>query len=304
MTYSIVAMDLHAQQMGMAVQSHHLAVGAHVMAAEPGVGVMAVQSFADRSYADMAMPMLRSGSPPEEVMLRLVLTGEGRWGRSQLLLLDSKGDTAAHTGDGCVGAAGHALGEQAIAGANMVRSPDVWSQMLESFTAARGDLASRMLAALDAGEEAGGDWRGRQSAALKVVPINRMMSVPVIDIRVDDSPNPLGELRRLDEMRRAADDMAAAFDTAAAGQVDDAVTTLDRVQGVYGSANQEPLAWSAILLLRAGRASEATARLERVFSTEPGWRDMIARLPEVGLLPDMPDLGAIAAYPPPGSDEG
>jgi uncharacterized Ntn-hydrolase superfamily protein len=290
MTYSIVAFDPEAQQMGVAVQSHHLAAGAHVIAAEAGVGVMAVQSYADRSYADTAMSLLRSGSPSEEVLSRLVTERERRSRRAQLLVLDHTGATAVYTGDRCVGIAGHSLGEKAITAANMVQSSNVWSQMLESFTANSGDLTSRMLVTLDVGEDAGGDWRGRQSAALKVVSTDSAVSVPVIDLRVDDSADPLAELRRLDELRRATDEMAGAFDEAAAGHLDNAVDTLDRVQEVYGAANREPLAWSAVLLLRAGRDSEAATRLEHVFSTEPGWRELIQRLPAAGLLPENPGL--------------
>lgn len=303
MTYSIVAIDQEAELMGVAVQSHHLAAGAHVIAAEAGVGVMAIQSYADRGYADIAMPLLRSGSPLGEVMLHLVRERERRSRRAQLLLLDREGGMAAHTGDGCVGAAGHSVGEHAIAAANMARSSDVWSGMLESFATSPGDLAARMLAALSAGEAAGGDWRGRQAAALTVVSTNPGVSTPMIDLRVDDSVDPLSDLVRLDELRRAAEEMAGAFDTAAAGHVDDAVAILDRVQRVYGSGNQEPLAWSAILLLRAGRASEAASRLERVFSTEPGWRELIRGLPAVGLLPDDPGLLQAVLDRPQTSDE-
>lgn len=286
MTYSIVARDSSSNQMGVAAQSHHISVGAHVAAARAGVGVMAVQSFADRRYVEEGLGLLADGVPPEEAVLGLLEGHERGYRRAQFAILSPQGGVAAHTGGLCVEYAGHQVGEDVSAQANMVRSDHVWTSMIEVFTDAGGDLASRLMCALEAGERAGGDWRGQQSAALSIVPINAPEGPrPVIDLRVDDSTEPLVELRRLDRLRRASDLMGTAIAAAGEGRLDEAIEMLDHSRDQFGADNREPDAWAAVLLIRAGQYESATRRLTEAARTDEGWLEFMARLPAAGLLP-------------------
>lgn len=291
MTYSIVAVDAAAEVMGIAVASHHLAAGAHVIAAEAGVGVMAVQSYAHRGYASRGMAMLRGGQEPFEIMDSLRTEDPGGAGRAQVAILTPAGQVQVHTGFTCIPEAGHAVGEGWAAQANMVRSPEVWEVMGRAVVG-KGDLVDRLLDALDAAEAEGGDLRGRQSAAVTVVSTLPDRHDPVVDLRVDDHHDPLGELRRLDRMRRAGARMRTSFGVARSGNVDAAVDTLSGVQQVYGKGNLEPTVWAAVLLARAGRVDEAVALFPE--GIEPGWIEFIRRLPDARML-DGPVAGALVA---------
>jgi uncharacterized Ntn-hydrolase superfamily protein len=289
MTYSIVARDPGANQMGIAVQSHHLSVGAHVIAVEAGVGVMAVQSYANRDYAVDGLATLRSVGDAGATMRSLLETHSRTERRAQVAVLGVSGPPEVHTGHLCISHCGHVTNQDAAAQANMVQSRHLPEKMLQRFEASAGDLVSRLLDSLDAAEEEGGDWRGRQSAALTVVPITASGDSHPIDLRVDDHPDPLGELRRLDRIRRAAIEMDRAFGLAADGDLDAAVAILDATQEVY-ETNLEPTAWSAVLLARAGRLDHARSRLDRVIGVEPGWEGLVRALPAAALLPDDPSL--------------
>lgn len=284
MTYSIVARDSKTGQMGIAVQSHHLAAGAHVIAAEEGTGVLAVQSYAHRGYAGLGLQLLRKGDS-SETALATVLDADPRGSRrAQVAILDKSGSLAAHTGSACIDAAGHEIGVGFSVQANMVLSDAVWKSMSEAYQESLGDLPLRLMDALEAAEAAGGDLRGRQSAAIHVVSTDGSSGAGVIDLRVDDHPHPLTELRRLDTLRRSAEEMTGAFDVAKAGDLAGSLATLDRVQQVFGEDNQEPTAWAAVLALRERDIAEATRRLARVAKSEPGWLELIARLPAADML--------------------
>lgn len=289
MTYSIVARDPEANQMGIAVQSHHFNVGAHVVAAESGVGVVAVQAYAERTYATDGLAMLGAGKDAAGTLQSVLESHHRTERRAQIAILGISGSPVVHTGQLCVAHCGHAESRDASAQANMVNSPDLPDRMLERFAASAGDFARRLLDALDAAEAEGGDRRGHQSAALVVVPISTAVEADAVDLRVEDHPDPLGELRRLDRVRRAANEMSRAFTVAADGDVDGAVSILDSSQEVYGP-NLEPTAWSAVLLSRAGRPEEARSRMSRVLQAEPGWAGLVRALPDAALLPDDPGL--------------
>lgn len=286
MTYSIVATDATTGQMGIAVQSHHLAAGAHVIAAEPGTGVLAVQSYAHRGYATLGLQLMRAGDSPEAVLAALLDADPRGARRAQVAVVDIHGGMAAHTGEACIAAAGHVIGPGYSAQANMVKSASVWERMGEAYQRSVGDLPLRLIEALEAAETAGGDLRGRQSAAIRVVSVDSA-DIEVIDLRVDDHPDPVTELRRLDSLRRAAEEMARAFDLAKGRDISGALATLDRVQEVFGDDNHEPDAWAAVLALRDHDIAEATRRLARVAATEPGWLELVAHLPAA----DMLDMG-------------
>lgn len=284
MTYSIVAADATTGQMGIAVQSHHLAAGAHVIAAEPGTGVLAVQSYAHHGYASLGLRLLRSGDSPE-VTLDTLLAADPRGARrAQVAVLDNRGSLAVHTGSSCIAAAGHEIGAEHSVQANMVTSDRVWKSMSEAYQGSQGDLPLRLIEALEAAELVGGDLRGRQSAAMNVVSVDGLQNTRVIDLRVDDHPDPVTELRRLDVLRRGAEEMAGAFDVAKTGDNSEARVTLDRVQEVFGEENREPDAWAAVLALRSRDIPEAAQRLARVARTEPGWLELVEHLPAAGML--------------------
>jgi uncharacterized Ntn-hydrolase superfamily protein len=196
LTYSIVARDAESGELGVAVQSRAFACGAPVMWARPGVGAVGTQAFGERSYGPLGLDLLEAGKTPEQALAALV-TADPQSEVRQVAILSGDGAVAAHTGESCIPDAGHRTGEGYSVQANIMRSPEVWPAMADAFGSAEGSLARRMLAALDAAQEAGGDWRGMQAAGLLVVPSEGKPWEVVADLRVDDHPEPLKELRRL-----------------------------------------------------------------------------------------------------------
>ncbi len=190
MTYSIVARDPQTGELGVAVQSHWFGVGPLVPWARPGVGAAATQANVRVAYGPEALELLASGVGAEEALARLTAADPGAAGR-QLAIVDAHGGVAAHTGSACMDFAGHVTGDQVSCQANIMANATVWSRMLETFSTAAGPLASRLLAALDAAEAAGGDIRGRQSAALLVVPAAGEWWETNVSLRVEDHPEPL-----------------------------------------------------------------------------------------------------------------
>ena len=204
-TYSIVARDPKTGELGVAVQSHWFAVGPLVPWAEAGVGAVATQSFVDASYGKLGLDLLRAGRSGPDTLKGLLAADENREVR-QVAIVDASGKVAAHTGAKCIPMAGHRVGEGYSVQANLMLGEQVWPAMAKAFESTEGDLAARMLAALEAAQAAGGDIRGKQSAALIVVsgkPTGRSWQDRVFDLRVDDHPEPVAELRRLVVLQRA-----------------------------------------------------------------------------------------------------
>jgi uncharacterized Ntn-hydrolase superfamily protein len=193
MTWSILARDPATGALGAAVATRFFAVGALAIHVEGGVAALATQALINPMYAVHGMPRLRAGQPPETVVEALLAADAGRTHR-QLHILDARGRIAANTGADCIGWCGSVLGVDISVAGNMLAGPNVVSRTLAAFEAATGPLADRLLAALEAGEAAGGDKRGKQSAALKICTRD---PYPDLDIRADDHPDPLAELRRL-----------------------------------------------------------------------------------------------------------
>jgi uncharacterized Ntn-hydrolase superfamily protein len=187
----------------VAVQSRAFRAGGGVPWAVAGVGAIATQAFTERSYGQLGLELLRAGKTPEQALAGLVAADEDATVR-QVAMVDAEGRTAAHTGADCIPEAGHLTGDGYSVQANIMRSADVWPAMAEAFEAATGPLARRLLAALDAAEAAGGDWRGQQAAGLLVVPTSGQPWERVSDLRVDDHPTPLVELRRLLDAEEAS----------------------------------------------------------------------------------------------------
>lgn len=291
MTYSIVARDPETGQMGVAVQSHYFSVGSIVTWAEAGVGAVATQSFAEPSYGPFGLGLMRAGKTPEETLQALVGIDEDEE-RRQVAMLAATGAVAVHTGSMCIPEAGHATGDGVGVQANMMLRASVWPAMLAAFSATTGDVAARMMAALDAAEAEGGDIRGRQSAAMLVVNAERTGKPWVdraLEVRIEDHADPLGELRRMIAMRRAVDEMDRAEKLVLSGDVGTAADLFARSQAAFGS-NVEPSFWAGVSLAGAGDVEKAREAIAPALRAHEGWRELLRRLPAVGLLPDEPDV--------------
>ena len=291
MTYSLVARDPESGQLGVAVQSHFFSVGSVVTWAEPGVGVVATQAFAEVSYGPRGLQLMRTGRSAAGALGELLDQDPGEAAR-QVAMIDSAGRVAVHTGQNCVPEAGHRVGSQVSAQANMMRRDRVWDAMLDAYLGDGGDMPSRLLAGLDAGEREGGDLRGRQSAALLVVGGKRSEEPwreHVCDLRVEDHPEPLRELRRLVDLGRAYDRIERAEELTLAKNLEAALAEYEAAEAA-APGNMEPVFWRGVTLAAAGRVDEARPVLAKAFDAHEGWRELLRRLPASGLLPDDPQL--------------
>jgi uncharacterized Ntn-hydrolase superfamily protein len=314
-TFSIVGRDSTTGQIGVAVQSHWFAVGQIVPWAEAGVGAVATQSFVDPSYGKLGLDLLRAGKNAAEA-LRALLNGDAACQVRQVGMIDAKGNVATFTGSRDIIAAGGIAGHQSASTnvqcgssggallvgrdfavqANLMANDAVWPAMARSFAASKGDLADRMLAALDAAQAAGGDIRGKQSAALVVVSATgsgKPWQDRVFDVRVDDHEAPLVELRRLVEVHRAynhmnAGDLAVEHGDAASALREYAAAEkiAATTPGIPRSRHAEMLYWHAVALVNMKRVEESLPLFARAFEMEPSWRELTRRLPRSGLLPD------------------
>jgi uncharacterized Ntn-hydrolase superfamily protein len=285
MTYSIVARDPETGDLGVAVQSHWFSVGSVVTWAESGVGAIATQSFAEPAYGPRGLALMRLGVDPATALAALA-GADAEQSRRQVAFVDTGGRVAVHTGEQCIEAAGHVTANGVSCQANMMRSPEVWPAMIEAYQESDGDLANRLMAALDAAERAGGDIRGRQSAAMLVVSASssgQPWQDRLIDLRVDDAPDPLGELRRLLSVHRGYQHMEVAEQREIAGDMNGSLEAYEQARALL-AGNDEATFWAAILMADAGRAEEARSLLADISSREPGWRDLLLRLPAAGLL--------------------
>jgi uncharacterized Ntn-hydrolase superfamily protein len=285
------------------VQSHYFSVGSIVSWAEPGVGAVATQSIVEPAYGPRGLGQLRRGASAPDALRRLLGDDEQADVR-QVAIVDGHGRVAVHTGARCIREAGHRLADGVSAQANMMERPTVPSAMLEAFRASDADLAGRLLAALEAAEREGGDIRGRQSAAVVVV-APRASGQPMqdrpVDLRVDDHPDPVAELRRLVEVHGAYGHVEVADELAAAGDLEGALAEYATAHAKQPD-NAELAFWHGVTLAANGREAEARELLERAYGERDGWRELLRRLPESGLFPDDQDL--ILRLAGPSVDEG
>jgi uncharacterized Ntn-hydrolase superfamily protein len=291
MTYSIVARDPVNGELGVAVQSHYFCVGAIVPSVAAGVGAVATQAFVEPAFGPLGIELLRAGKAPTEIVAALAASDGGAPLR-QFALVDAQGRAAAHTGERCITEAGHRTGDGYSVQANMMRNPTVPEAMAIAFEQTTGDLTGRLLAALDAAEGEGGDIRGKQSAALVVVsgsPTGQPWTDRRVDVRVDDHPEPLAELRRLVGLRRAYSHMDEGDEAMASGDEDGALERY-RSASEASSENPELAFWQGVALAAAGKADEARVLLEPAFAAHDGWALLLQRLPAAGLFPDDPTL--------------
>lgn len=290
-TYSIVARDPNTGELGVAVQSHWFSVGPIVAWAEAGVGAVATQSFVDPSYGKNGLDLMRAGKSAPETLKELLAKDEGREVR-QVAMIDAQGRVDAWTGKNDIQAAGHIVGTNFSVQANLMLNDKVWPAMARAFENTRGDLTDRMLAALDAAQAAGGDIRGRQSAALIVVtgkPTGQAWKDRTFDLRVDDSPEPLKELRRLVRLQRAYNHMNAGDLAVEKKDNEGALREYSAAERLVPD-NAEMIYWHAVALVNMGRVDESLPLFRKVFAMDRNWITLTPRLPKSGLLPDDPKL--------------
>ncbi len=285
-TYSIVAIDSETGEMGAAVQSNWFSVGTLVIWGEAGVGVVATQSFVNPAYGPDGLKLMGMGFSPEQAIQMLTGKDEGRAFR-QVGMLNAKGEAASFTGEKCIEAAGHYVGKGYAVQANLMDNDKVWPAMAEAFEASKGQpLAERMLAALDAAQASGGDIRGKQSAAMIVVGA-RQAPQPwqgrLADLRVDDHPEPLNELRRLLRVHRAYEHMNRGDLAVEAGDVEKARMEYSAAEAMFPD-NLEMKYWHAIALANSGKLNAALPLFAEIFRKGPNWRELTPRLVKNGLL--------------------
>jgi uncharacterized Ntn-hydrolase superfamily protein len=284
-TYSIVARDTLAGEMGVAVQSHWFSVGPVVPWAEAGVGVVATQSLVEISYGPLGLDLMRAGKSAKE-SLDALLSIDPHPELRQVAMIDAKGGVAVHTGEACIPEAGHVQGEDYSVQANLMLNNKVWQAMADAYEGTEGDLAERMLAALEAAQKVGGDIRGQQSAAILIVKMEstgRPWEDRVMDLRVEDNPAPVAELRRLVTLQRAYQHENRGDEHLAAGDLEGALREYPAAAALAPD-NLELLFWQAVSLINVGRESEALPLFKKVFKANRNWAVLVPRLPGSGLL--------------------
>lgn len=303
-TFSIVARDPATGQLGVAVQSHWFSVGSIVSWAEPGVGAVATQSFVDPSYGPLGLALMKAGKTPEEA-LRALVSADAQAEVRQVAMVDAAGRVAAHTGASSIAAAGHHVGDAYSVQANLMRSEKVWPAMAAAYEGAAGDLAERLLVALEAGQAAGGDIRGKQSAAIVVVAAEasgKPWADRIFDLRVEDHPDPIRELRRLVQLQRAYHFMNRGDEMAGQARWNEALEEYRKGAALAPDIEELPY-WVAVTLFTAGREAEALPIFREVFERNADWIEVTRRLPAAGLLPDDPAAirRILAQAPAPGT---
>jgi uncharacterized Ntn-hydrolase superfamily protein len=295
MTFSIVARDPETGELGVASQSHYFALGRVVTFAQSGVGVVATQSFVDPAYGPDGLTLMAAGRTATESLQELLAADDERELR-QVAMLDATGDAASYTGARCVPSRGELRGKDVVVLGNMLTNGDVVPAMLTAYESSAGPLSSRILTAMDAAEAAGGDARGRMSASIVIVSGERgprPWSNRLLDLRVDESADPLVELRRLVELSEAhtifgnsvfTPGLLSSTSPTSGAKLDAALEALDGAQRVIGD-DLEPQLWKGVLLVRAGSVEQGGMLISRVVSEREQYRAFVEGLHEVGILP-------------------
>jgi uncharacterized Ntn-hydrolase superfamily protein len=276
-TYSLVGRDRETGEMGVAVQSQAFNTGAAVPWARPGIGAVATQSFTDRRYGWRGLELLAEGASPADVLERL-RSADHLVEFRQVGIMAPSGSSAQWTGANCVPDAGAARGDDWIAQANMVASPRVWEAMGEAFEETAAGLPLRLMAALDAAEASGGDWRGQGGAAIVVVPPEGDPWERVVDLRVEEGEGSLVELRRLL-------DRALGYRAANRAQGD-----REAVAASYGLPERHVRMMALQDAAERGDLEKGRSLLAQLEREHPRWRDTVRTL---SLLPDGAALKAL-----------
>ncbi|MFC4262758.1 DUF1028 domain-containing protein [Ferruginibacter yonginensis] len=285
-TFSIVARDPQTGEMAVGVQSHWFSVGTAVPWGEAGVGVVATQSFVNKSYGPLGLQLMKNGVTATDALQQLLDKDAGKEVR-QVAMIDAKGNVNAYTGKNCIDYANHIVGNNYSVQSNMMLNNTVCKAMAAAYEKNNDKpLAERVLAALQAAQQAGGDIRGKQSAAILVV-AGQATAQPwndkKIDLRVDDHITPLVELARLLKLYRAYEHMDA-------GDLASEKNDMPLAMKEYGTAmsmfpkNLEMQYWTAITLANNKKIKEAAAILQKIYKQDNNWRLLTQRLPKVGLL--------------------
>ena len=289
-TFSIVARDTLTGEMAVGVQSHWFSVGTVVSWGQSGVGVIATQSLVNISFGPNGLKLMNEGQNAEEAMEALIAEDDGRDYR-QLAILDNNGHTGTYTGKKCIASAGHYTGDNFSVQANMMLNDKVVPAMAKAYEKNTDlPLAERILAVLKAAQEAGGDIRGKQSAALIVVGPKRISETWLdkrIDLRVDDHAEPIKELERLLKVHHAYDYMNRGDVALENGDIAAALEEYGTAEKMLPD-NPEPMYWTAVALANHNRMEEALPRFKQIFDADGNWRELTRRLPESDLL-NVPD---------------
>ncbi|SEP86826.1 Uncharacterized conserved protein, Ntn-hydrolase superfamily [Ectothiorhodospira magna] len=290
-TYSIVARDPVQDQLGVAVQSHHFAVGSVAPFARAGVGAGTIQSFASLIYATEGPRLMQEGASAGAALRRL-LAQDHHMDYRQAGMIDTQGDVVAHTGSLCIDEAGHCLGDEYACLGNMLLKDGTWDAMGRAYEAAQGDFPQRLLAALEAAQAQGGDLRGRRSAAIMVVsgtatgdPAQDM----ILDLRVEDHPTPVRELRRLVTLKAAYTFNTLGGHHLRHGEYDQAIRAFTQAEALAPDED-ELVFWRAVALINAGHEAQAEALLNALFHRAPHWSLLLIRVAKSRFLPDDPAL--------------
>jgi uncharacterized Ntn-hydrolase superfamily protein len=285
-TFSIVARDEKTGDLAVGVQSHWFSVGTAVPWAEAGVGAVATQSFVDKSYGIKGLQLLKQGFTSKQALDSLLKADEGRDVR-QVSIIDTKGNVATHTGVKCIKYASHITGVNFSVQSNMMLGSAVNDYMQDAFVKSQGKpLAERVILALEAAQKAGGDIRGMQAAALIVVPgqsTGKPWNERTVDLRVDDNPKPLVELRRLYNVHLAYEHMNNGDLAVEKNDMTLAMQEYNAAMKMFPS-NFEMQYWTAITLANNKQVSKAIPMLKSIFSKDQNWKELTRRLPPVGLL--------------------
>jgi uncharacterized Ntn-hydrolase superfamily protein len=284
-TFSIVARDSETGEMGVAVQSHWFSVGSLVAWGEAGVGVVATQSFVNPSFGQRGLELLKTGKTAQEVVDELIASDEGRDVR-QLAIVDSKGNSFAYTGSKCISEAGHFVGDGYSVQANMMLNNTVWNAMSKAFESTKGQLAERLIAALEAAQNEGGDIRGKQSACLLVVKgvaTGNLWEDRLIDLRVEDNPDPIYEIKRLLKVYRAYEHMNKGDLAVEKNDIKLAMDEYNAAMKMFPE-NLEMKYLTAVSLVNTGDVDKSIPMFQEIFKLDKNWKELTKRLPSVGLL--------------------
>ncbi len=287
MTYSIVARGGRDgfEELGVAVQSHWFGVGSIVPWARAGVGAVATQANAEVAYGPRALDLLERGMSAPGALERL-LAEDPLAASRQVAIVDAHGEVAAHTGDACMTFAGDVQGDGVSCQANIMATPEVWPAMLEAYTAGRGSLSSRLLTALNVAEATGGDLRGRQSAAILVVPAAGDPWETVTSLRVEDHPEPLVELARLARLDEAYRFAGEGDERLAEGRHNEASALYARACALAPESDELRF-WAGLGAAQLGDMDTALAHVRAAIAVHGGWLELLRRLPS-DLAPSAP----------------
>jgi uncharacterized Ntn-hydrolase superfamily protein len=275
-TYSIVALDPATGELGAAVQSHWFSVGSLCTWARPGVGAVATQSVVEPAHGPHALDRIAGGDDAHDA-LKALIEADPLGAVRQVGVVDKDGNVAVHTGPDCIPCAGDVIGAHWSCHANMMARDTVPAAMSAAFEHGDGDLADRLMAALEAAEGEGGDVRGRQSAALLVVPPEGEAWQTRISLRVEDHEDPIAELKRVLGLQRAyelagrGDELMAADQPVEAG-------ALYRRAAELAPDSDELLFWSGLALAHSGDVEAGVDAVRRAIAVHQGWATLLERL--------------------------